>query len=395
MMEFSCFATASGQIAYICGMRWILAFLWIAGVWATGWADVPAAVEVTGADVPVPHTGSVRRFVITSENLKDDITVDIWTPEGYDDGNDGVRYPVVYAHDGQNLFDGRLAFAGVAWEIDKAAWRLASDGSIEAPVIVGINNRGSKNLRANDYFPEKVIDYIPAADRDKTKIFDTCKDGFMGDEEAAFVATELKPFVDSRYRTDPSRSHTFAMGSSMGGLASLYLMCEYPELFGGAACMSTHWIGSLDLNPDYTMNDDPVCARAILDYMKANLPSPADHRLYLDQGTTGWDAGYLGYEQTARQIAIDAGYSVENGTLGVYDAAGAGHNEWYWQQRVWRPLQFLLDRKRLESGVPCVTAGSGDGRCRYVDLSGRTVEHPERGRIYISVMNGATAKIRF
>lgn len=91
------------------------------------------------------------------------------------------------------------------------------------------------------------------------------------------------------------------------------------------------------------MSDDPVCAKAILAYMNASLPSPATHRLYLDQGTEGWDAAYLPYEATARQIALDHGYSVADGSLMTHDETGAGHNEWFWQQRIVLPLQFLLD----------------------------------------------------
>lgn len=306
---------------------------------------LPAYREVTSA-VPVADAGSIRRFIVSSAQLKDDITVDIWTPDGYAPAG-SKAYPVVYAHDGQNLFDSKHAFADVAWEMDKTAQKLADAGETEAPVIVGINNRGAKGLRASDYFPEKALNHISGSDQGKTRIYDTCAGGFLGDEEAAFVVAELKPLVDALYRTNPSRSHTFAIGSSMGGLASLYLMCEYPDVFGGAACLSTHWTGSLDLNEDYTMNDDPVCAAAILDYLKASLPPATDHRLYLDQGTEGWDADNLGYEAVARDIATAKGYSTTGNTLETYDAIGAGHNEWYWQQRLDRPLRFLLDKKIL------------------------------------------------
>lgn len=216
------------------------------------------------------------------------------------------------------------------------------------PIIVGINNRGASGLRPNDYFPENALDYIPEEVRDLTYIFQTCKDLFLGNEEAAFVVEELKPLVDSLFRTSPGMQTTFAMGSSMGALASLYLLCEYPEIFGGAACMSTHWIGSLNLNPDYSMNDDEVCANAIIEYLSDNILSDGAHRLYLDQGTEDWDAGYQKYEVLVREIVREKGYTEENGRLYVYDAKGAGHNKWFWQQRVKRPLEFLLSRRTIE-----------------------------------------------
>lgn len=317
--------------------------------------------------LPAVDNGAVRRFTVVSPTLNGSLTVDVWTPNGYT-ADGATRYPVVYAADGQNLFDGALAFAGVAWELDVTPQKLADAGTIPAPIVVGISNRNDK--RPNDYFPEKSINYIAEADRGNTYVFTTCAAGFNGDEYAAFVATELKPMVDQLFATNPDQAHTFALGSSMGGLISLYLMCEYPDTFGGAGCMSTHWIGSLNLNSDYTMNDDPVCANAILDYVRASMPSPSNHRIYMDQGTTGWDAGYLGYEATARQIVRDKGYSEAAGTLATYDAQGANHNEWFWQQRVDRPLTFLLG-SLTAAGVEAVAAGDCAGDCRYYDMLGR------------------------
>ena len=323
---------------------------------ATGtYAKLPE-YEVIESPTPVSSYGTITRMIVNSENLGGKVTIDIWTPAGYEESADKA-YPVVYAHDGQNLFDASYSFAGVSWAVDRACSQLASDPDFAMPIVVGINNRGAEGLRPNDYFPEKALDYINPEQRDETFIYDTCNDLFLGNEEAAFVATELKPLVDSMFKTDPGMETTFAMGSSMGGLASMYLLCEYPEIFGGAACLSTHWIGSLDLNPDYTMNDDEVCAYAILDYLSDNIPTDGLHRLYMDQGTKDWDAGYIKYEVIAREIVRDKGYTEENNKLCVYDAKGAGHNEWYWQQRVKKPLRFLLSKEVIYgSGIQRVTA---------------------------------------
>lgn len=289
---------------------------------------------------------------------------------------------MVYAHDGQNLFDSKFSYAGVPWAIDKACWQLSKDPDFVMPIVVGINNRGSEGLRPSDYFPEKALDYISHVQKDSTFIYDTCKDIFLGNEEAAFVVKELKPLVDNLYRTAPGMNTTFAMGSSMGALASMYLLCEYPETFGGAACLSTHWIGSLNLNPDYSMNDDVICADAILDYLSDHLPTDGLHRLYMDQGTKDWDAGYLKYEVRAREIVRNKGYTEENSTLYVYDATGVGHNEWYWQQRVEKPLRFLLSKNAIfNSGIPEIPYDSDTGFQGYVihDLSGKayTTKNPE------------------
>ncbi|MDE6028351.1 MAG: esterase family protein, partial [Muribaculaceae bacterium] len=303
--------------------------------------------DIIASPTPVSRYGEITRIAVKSENLEASVIVDVWVPADYDAAAD-KGYPVVYAHDGQNLFDPSYSFAGVPWGLDKACSQLASDSDFEMPIIVGINNRGSEGLRPNDYFPENALDYIPPQLKDETYIYQTCKDIFLGNEEAAFVAKELKPLIDHLYRTAPGMSTTFAMGSSMGALASMYLLCEYPETFGGAACMSTHWIGSLNLNSDYSMNDDEVCANAILDYLSDNIPTDGLNRLYLDQGTEGWDAGYAKYEVMAREIVRGKGFTEVNGTLYVYDAKGAGHNEWFWQQRVKIPLKFLLSRRAIE-----------------------------------------------
>ena len=308
---------------------------------------------------PISTYGSITRYSVSSINLQSNVIVDVWTPQGYD-ASAPRKYPVLYAHDGQNLFDGSFSFAGVPWAVDKACSQLASDSNFDMPIVVGINNRGSEGLRPNDYFPENALDYISSA-QEETFIYETCNDLFLGNEEAAFVALELKPLIDSLYNTAPGMATTFAMGSSMGALASMYLLCEYPDIFGGAACLSTHWIGSLNLNPDYTMNDDEVCANAILEYLSDHIPTDGLHRLYMDQGTKDWDAGYLKYEVIAREIVADKGYSQENGLLYVYDANGAGHNEWYWQQRVKIPLKFLLSKSAIEgAGIDDVVADSMD-----------------------------------
>ncbi len=353
--------------------------------------------EVISSNVPVSEYGNITRLSVASQYLGGKVIVDVWTPEDYDPLADQT-YPVVYAHDGQNLFDAKFTFAGVPWGIDKACYQLKSNPDFVMPIIVGINNRGAQGLRPNDYFPENALDYISPDQRDDTFIYETCNDIFLGNEEAAFVATELKPLVDDLYKTSPGISTTFAMGSSMGALASMYLLCEYPQTFGGAACLSTHWIGSLNLNPDYTMNDDEVCANAILAYLSDHLPTDGEHRLYMDQGTKEWDAGYIKYEVIAREIVRDKGYTEANNHLYVYDAPGAGHSEWYWQQRVKIPLKFLLSRSAIESAglneVYSEPVSTGSNSSIY-DLTGRkfssfSTDHLPTG---IYIINGKKSVI--
>lgn len=334
-------------------------------------AGMPEYRLASADSFPSVSPGTSKRLIVKSECLDDEMTVDVWFPPSYNFSVPG-GFPVIYAYDGQNLFDPALSFANVAWELDKTAGTLAEKGEIAAPIIVGIHNRGGKNFRPNDYFPEKAISYIPDSDKDSSLIWQTCAAGFYGDEHAAFTATELKPLIDYLYNTNYDRDHTFVMGSSMGALASLYLLCEYPDIFGGAACLSTHWIGSLVMNHDYTLQDDPVCARAIIDYMDEMLPEAAHRKLYLDQGSTEWDADYLAYESEARGIARNHGYSENDATLMTFNATGSGHNEWYWQQRADRPLKFLLGN--LSSGIMEIKDSVPERTAPIYDLSGRIVK---------------------
>lgn len=359
-------------------------FLAAASVFAANASELPPYTVLPPSEGPTVTSGSVTTYSVVAEPLGSDVIVTVCTPDGYQ-ASRPEGYPVVYAHDGQNLFDPSKSFAGVAWELDATAQKLIDEGKIEAPVIVGIYNRGA--LRPSDYFPEGALGFIPAADRELTYIFETCGGLFYGDGEARFVATQLKPLIDSLYNTQPDRGNTFAMGSSMGALASLCLMCEYPGVFGGAACLSTHWNGSLHLDGNYNLTDDPVCAAAILAYMEARLPSPDGHRLYLDMGTLGWDADNRPYEAEAVRIAESRGYSPAHGTLMVYDAAGAGHNEYFWQQRVDRPLCFLLGQSR-ESSLAGVVAD--DCGVTVVNLRGEIF--PESARLPAGIYIRGRAK---
>lgn len=303
-----------------------------------------AAVDFTPvtSDVPKPDYGKIERYsaCMTGESIP--FTVDVWLPEGYDAG---TRYPVVYMADGQNLFDKSQSFAGVAWEVEQKITQLAAAGKIPSPaIVVGIGNRGAYNLRVDDYFPEKALGNIPADQWSRTYLPANFRQTCRGDEYASFVANDVKGFIDGRYSTMPECEHTFTMGSSMGGLISLYIMCEYPAVVGGAACMSTHWVGSISATADngYTMLDDPVCAEAILKYFGDNLPEPGTHILYLDEGDSGWDALYVKYNRQMTALAEAKGYSETDGTLMVKYWQNSGHNEWFWQQHCAVPLEFLL-----------------------------------------------------
>lgn len=276
-------------------------------------------------------SGAIDRLYVWSPELGDTVTVDVWLPNGYEADN-SRRYPVIYMHDGQNLFDASTTWNHQSWDMDSVTGALIAQGKIEAPVIVGIHSVSES--RIGDLMPEDAINYLDdESDTLKTNFTKRSSRPIRGNAYARFIATTLKQGIDTLYRTLPDRAHTSVMGSSMGGLMSLYAMCEYPDVFGNAACLSTHWVGVTDGNPAF--------AEAMEKYTAAKLPDPASHRLYLDRGTTTIDSLY-GPAQS-RMIALVRSRGYEMGaTLDTLTADGAPHEERAWNARVHRPLTFLL-----------------------------------------------------
>lgn len=247
--------------------------------------------------------------------------VDVWLPPGYTAGS--VEYPTIYMHDGQNLFDPALAYGGVDWGIDEAVVRLMQAGQIQGAIVVGIWNTG--DARWLEYMPQKAL----AAPGTLERFGQEAGGEPLSDRYLEFLVGELKPFVDRHYRTLPARETTFVMGSSMGGLISLYATCEYPDLFSGAGCLSTHW---------------PAGEGIVLDYLRGALPPPGRHRFYFDYGTETLDAEYEPYQQRADAVMRTAGYTEGVDWL-TRKFEGAGHTERSWRQRVHIPLLFLLEGK--------------------------------------------------
>lgn len=299
-------------------------------------ATTPASevlTEVNQGKLPTSDCGIIRRFSARSATLDADFTVDIWLPDNYNSASE-ERYPVVYMHDGQNLFDPTLSYAGAAWEVEQTLGMLIENEWIEAPIVVGIHNRGT--LRPSDYIPEKpAMEYISEADREASGMWKVVNNKFYGDEYMRFIAMELKPAVDRMFATRTGATDTFIMGSSMGGLASIYAMCEYPDVFGGVACLSTHWIGNFE-------QESYIYPSAMLAYLEDHLPSADTHRIYLDRGTVDLDSYYESWEERARDLVRAKGYSEATDNLYVFTDNGASHTEVYWAQRVDRPLHFLL-----------------------------------------------------
>ncbi|NQV52909.1 MAG: alpha/beta hydrolase [Flavobacteriales bacterium] len=255
--------------------------------------------------------------------------VSVFLPRQYFEA-DAPPFRVLYMHDGQNVFTPETAYGGVAWEADSALQAMMDSGSIPPSIIVAISNNGMK--RYAEYCPEKPFLALDSSVQDSVSA-EYNLEKKLADEYLLFITKELKPFIDSNYKTYTDPGHTFMMGSSMGGLISCYALLEYPDVFGGAACLSTHW--------PFSHSPGPHPFPEVMEDYVAQTISRLDstHRLYFDYGTVTLDSLYPPYQQRVDSI-IDA--SDWNGDHLSLQFIGAEHNENSWKARIGTPLSFLL-----------------------------------------------------
>lgn len=258
----------------------------------------------------------------------------VWTPRGYDRSR--ARYDVLYVEDGQNLFLPADAYGGRTWGLAEALQALIDTGEVRPAIIVGIWNT-----------PRRGQEYAPAGGQSPAGLDLLAKDWggpVASDRYVRFLAQELKPFIDARYRTLFGADHTFLMGSSMGGLISLYALIERPDLFGAAACLSTHWpVRNPMLTGDPLTPETAAIAGGFLDWVGRNLPPPGAGRLYFDHGDQGLDRFYAPLQARMDRILEQHGY-VQGRDVESLVFPGATHNEDAWRARIDRPLRFLLGR---------------------------------------------------
>jgi predicted alpha/beta superfamily hydrolase len=270
---------------------------------------------------PQVAAGTAVTFPIVGSKYAVSRRVDVWLPPGYREDR-SARYPVIYMHDGQNLFDDSLAGYGVEWGIDEAMGTLIAEGRVRPAIIVGVWNT---DKRFGEYFPQQALTQGPVAygigGRGSVTQAALNADGYL-----RYLVEELKPAIDSVYRTRRGPEHTFVMGSSMGALISAYALARYPQVFGGAACVSTHW---------------PAGDGAAIPWFAANLPRAGTHRLYFDYGTTELDS-LLPPLQARMDTALAALGYVQGRDWMTRRFEGAKHHESAWRARVDVPLTFLL-----------------------------------------------------
>ena len=251
-------------------------------------------------------TGDVRLIQdFPSAALGNSRTVAVYLPPGYDSSNE--RYPVLYMQDGQNLFDAATAFGGNEWGIDEACERMIRSGELPPLIVVGIYNT-----------PDRIAEYTPVPDPQYG--------GGRGDLYGKFLIGELKPYIDSNLRTLADADHTGIMGSSLGGLISLYLGLGRTDVFSriGALSPSLWWAGG-----DFTkrLGEAP--------------PAQKWSRVWIDMGTSEGDGQSVPGLQALGGVLAARGWR-DGDDLAVRVIDGGSHNEQSWSARAPDVLKFLF-----------------------------------------------------
>jgi len=260
--------------------------------------------------------------------------IDVWLPRHYDGSRE---FSVLYMHDGQMLYDSTQTWNKQAWDVDDIAQDLMDRGVVEDFIVVGVWNSG--NTRHAEYFPQQPFEALSAGDREwvvaQLREAGRTPEDFVPRSDAYLksLVYEIKPYIDSTYRVKKDPAHTRIAGSSMGGLISWYALCEYPEVFGGAACISTHWPGV------FSLENNPI-PDAFLAYLGRYLPDPGVHQVYFDCGDQTLDALYPGIQQKVDSLLSAKGYGPEQWLSRYFP--GTDHSETSWKTRLPVPLTFLF-----------------------------------------------------
>lgn len=265
---------------------------------------------LTQPDDALPHPRLRLHKAFKSTHLPDDRDVIVYLPPGYDE-DAGRAYPVLYLHDGQNLFDGRTSFVkDRTWQVREHADAAVEAGEIEPVVIVGIYNTGDR----------RIAEY--------THEYNWQMGGGEADVYGKLITLELMPWIASQYRVRQDRENTGLGGSSLGGLVSLYLGLRYPTVFGKLAVMS----------PSVWWNH-----KSILGYLNEHAPQMWERpKVWLDVGDREGQKAVRDVEHLARRLKANGWKAGE--TMHFEMVQGGTHDEASWATRVRAMLRFLYPK---------------------------------------------------
>jgi predicted alpha/beta superfamily hydrolase len=266
-------------------------------------------------DEAPPHPRLRLHKAFASRYLPNERDLIVYLPPGYEDEPERT-YPVLYLHDGQNLFDGRTSFVrGRTWQVREHADEAIAAGEAEPLVIVGIYNTGDRRMAEYTHEPNKQMA------------------GGESDAYGDLITRELMPWVASRYRVRHDRNATGMGGSSLGGLVTLYLGLRHAEHFGKLALMS----------PSVWWNH-----KSILGYVNEHAPQIWQRpRVWMDVGDREGQRALRDVEHLARRLKANGWRPGE--TMHFEKVEGGSHDEASWASRVRPMLKFLFPAGRAGS----------------------------------------------
>ncbi len=288
--------------------------------------------------LPKVKNGSIVRIENLISKYVPKRNIDVWLPLGY---NKKKKYAVLYMHDGQMLFDPSTTWNKKSWLMDSSITKLIKEDKISEVIVIGIWNGGER--RHSEYFPQKPFEMLnmdqkasikEAVRKNNASVFNNYE--INSNNYLKFIVEELKPYIDKNFSTKTNSDNTFIAGSSMGGLISMYAICEYPNVFGGAICMSTHWPGIFE------MENNPIPG-AFIQYLNSNLPNAQNHKIYFDCGDQTLDALYPPLQNKVDDVMRKKGYSQKSWMTKYF--TNQDHSEDAWSGRIQIPLQFMLENK--------------------------------------------------
>ncbi|MEI6867661.1 MAG: alpha/beta hydrolase-fold protein [Actinomycetes bacterium] len=247
-------------------------------------------------------------------------TVDFWAPAE-------PATHLIVAHDGQNIFDRRTATRGRTWQLAQNASRVATEFGISAPLIIAIFHGTTKSNpwgRAHDLAPQEPFQAGLVVAQPKYR--DVSLADLQGDNYLETIVSEIVPAISQSVGFIPEPSKTALLGSSMGGLATLYGLGRHPEFFGAGLAFSPHWI----------IGENPL-VDALLDA----LPMPSNHKIWLSRGTKGLDAEYQPFHDYSISKLKELGWQ-ESEQFEAKIFAGGRHNEPSWRRQSDEALRFWL-----------------------------------------------------
>lgn len=269
--------------------------------------------------------GHLDRYLFKPEGLTERF-VDVWIPESYEQD---TEYSVIYMHDGQMLFDESSTWNNQEWRVDEILTRMMESGEIPPTIVVGIWN--AEDQRTAEYFPEDALSFIDGELRED--LLSNIPEEPRANQYVDLIAKSVIPFVEENYPVITNRDGRFVVGSSYGGLISLYTLTKYPEMFSGAAALSTHWPGT------YQSNDE--IPDGIRKYLRRNLPAPGSHRIYYDHGTETLDSLYASYQKKVDAMMVELGFSPDQDFKSLV-FEGTDHSENAWADRFEVPVRYLF-----------------------------------------------------